>query len=302
LEENIIYLVDAYAQIYRGYHAIKSLTTKDGKPSNAIFAIAKFLISLRKDFNPEYGAFVFDKGLPAERLAIHSEYKANRPGMPDDMRCQIETIRELIASFGWRIIETEGVEADDIIAAIAKKITSERIKILTNDKDISQVVDSRVTILAVNSFTKEIEERTPDKVYQKYGVRPNQIVDYLAMVGDSSDNITGLPGIGSKTASKLLEEFGSIANIYLFPEKLKTEKLRTLFLENKELLERNIKIITLDSDLELDKLSNLKDLILNKINKSSMERIAAEYELKSLHGIINEICTSTPVQEDLFNF
>lgn len=300
--DNIIYLIDAYAHIYRGYHAIQSLKTKDGKPSNAIFALAKFLLSIRKEFRPEFGAFVFDKGAPAERMEIHPEYKANRSGMPDDMRCQIDTIKELIKGFGWKIIEKEGYEADDLIASIAMIFNGEKVKILTNDKDISQIVDERVSIMAVNPFTKEIEERNIVKVKEKFGVRPDQIVDYLSMIGDASDNIPGLPGVGPKTAAKLLEEFGTINSIYLALDKLKTDKLRALFAENRAILDRNIKIITLDRNISIEGLTKLSDLKLNCPDCRVLKQIASEYELKSLHGAIDEFPDNIPIQENLFNF
>lgn len=299
---NIIYLVDAYAHIYRGYHAVQSLKTKDGRPSNAVFALCKFLLTLRKDFKPVCGAFVFDRGAPADRLKIHPEYKANRPGMPDDMRCQIDAIKELILAFGWTIIEKEGYEADDLIATIAASLNDRSIKILTNDKDISQIVDERVTILAVNSFTKEVEERNIEKVIKKFGVKPDQIIDYLSMIGDSSDNIPGLPGVGPKTAAKLLEEFGTIENIYSSPEKLKTDKLRTLFADNREILKRNVSLITLDKNILIDGLKEAGDLRLKNPDCKILERIAAEYELRSLHSALEELADKAPVQENLFGF
>lgn len=299
---NIIYIVDAYAHIYRGYHAIQSLKTKDGKPSNAVFALCKFLLSIRKDFKPQYGAFVFDKGAPADRLKIHPSYKANRPGMPDDMRCQIETIKELIVGFGWTIIEKDGYEADDLIATIATSLNPRSVKILTNDKDISQVVDDRITILAVNSFTKEVEERNIENVIKKYGVKPDQIVDYLSMIGDSSDNIPGLPGVGPKTAAKLLEEFGNIENIYLSLDKLKTEKLRSLFADNREILRRNVSLITLDRNIPIDGIKTASDLNLKAPNCKILEKIASEYELRSLHCVLEELGDRAPIQESLFDF
>ncbi len=299
---NVIYLVDAYAHIYRGYHAVQSLKTKEGKPSNAVFALCKFLLSIRKDFQPGFGAFVFDKGAPAERLKIHPEYKANRPGMPDDMRCQIGTIKELISGFGWRIVEKEGYEADDLIASIATSLNDASVRILTNDKDISQIVDERVTIFAVNSLTKEIEERSIENVIKKFGVRPDQIVDYLAMVGDSSDNIPGLPGVGPKTAGKLLEEFGSIENIYSSLNKLKTDKLKTLFTDNSEKLKRNVSLITLDKNIPINDIKIVNDLKLKEPNCKTLEKIAVEYELKSLHSALDELGDNMPIQENLFGF
>ena len=117
--DNTIYLVDAYAHIYRGYYAIRALSTSEGKPTNAIYAMGRFLLTLEKEYTPDMGAFVFDLGAPVKRLEIAPDYKANRPSMPDDMRLQIAPIREMIKAAGWNLLEKEGNEADDILAALA---------------------------------------------------------------------------------------------------------------------------------------------------------------------------------------
>ena len=143
---NTIYLVDAYAHIYRGFYAVRNLSTSTGKPSNAVYAISKFLVQLEKEFSPDLGVFVFDKGAPKRRLDLAPDYKANRPPMPDEMRSQIETIRELIVASGWNLVEVEGFEADDVIAAIAKKYKKHTVKIISNDKDVAQVIDDNINM------------------------------------------------------------------------------------------------------------------------------------------------------------
>ena len=140
-------LIDSYSQIYRGYYAIRGLSTAQGTPTNAVFAMTKLLLKFRDEYEGYDGAFVFDKGRPAQRMLLAPAYKANRPPMPDDLHCQLDAIREMIRAFGWNIIEWEGSEADDLIAAAAERFRDRKVLIVSSDKDISQVIDERVEML-----------------------------------------------------------------------------------------------------------------------------------------------------------
>ncbi len=279
---NTIYLVDAYAHIYRCFHAVTPLTAKDGTPSNAIFGMARFLVTLEKEFSPNAGAFVFDKGKSVDRLKIAPDYKANRPPTPESMKPQIEPIREMIRAAGWHIIEKEGFEADDIIGTLANKFNNFNVKIISNDKDISQVISERVEMLITLPKIKGFYLRNAKKVKEKFGVSPTQIVDYLSMLGDSSDNIKGILGIGEVTASKLLQEHESIANMLANPHLIKNEKLREKISSNKELLERNIAMITLNTSIELDDSSIVEKLALKLPDVEYIIELTEKYSLKSL--------------------
>ena len=182
-------LIDSYSQIYRGYYAIRALTTAQGIPSNAVFAMTKLLMKLKEEYEGYEGAFVFDKGRPAQRMALAPAYKANRPPMPDDLRSQLEIIRDMIHAFGWNIIEWDGAEADDLIAAAAANFTDRKVLIVSSDKDISQVIDERVEMLVPDHDGKGFTRRGIEETIAKFGVKPSAIVDYLALIGDSSDNI-----------------------------------------------------------------------------------------------------------------
>lgn len=184
-------LIDSYSQIYRGYYAIRALTTAQGIPSNAVFAMTKLLMKLKEEYEGYEGAFVFDKGRPAQRMALAPAYKANRPPMPDDLRSQLEIIRDMIHAFGWNIIEWDGAEADDLIAAAAANFTDRKVLIVSSDKDISQVIDERVEMLVPDHDGKGFTRRGIEETIAKFGVKPSAIVDYLALIGDSSDNIPG---------------------------------------------------------------------------------------------------------------
>jgi DNA polymerase I len=279
---NTIYLVDAYAHIYRGFYAVKSLTTADGKPSNAVYAMSRFLLQLEREFSPDLGAFVFDIGAPKRRLELAPDYKANRPSMPDEMRSQIEPIRELIRAAGWKIIEVEGFEADDVLAAIAKKFDNRIIKIISNDKDVAQVINDKVNMYITIPGKKGFVLRDIENVIKKFDVRPDQIIDYLAMIGDSSDNIPGVQGVGPKTAAALLKQFGSIKNMLLNVDEIQKERIREKIKNSEELLKLNIELIRLDTDIESDMYDHLDQLELELPNLDIIENISKSFQLKNL--------------------
>ena len=244
MSESVL-LIDSYAQIYRSFHAVRDLTSADGTPINAVFALARFLLKLENDFPTELGAFVFDKGKPPRRMAILPDYKANRPPMPDALRTQIPIIREMIALFGWNLIESEGSEADDLIASIAEGLPQHEITIFSADKDIAQVIDDRVTMM-VPGFTGGFRKRDAAEVMERFGVRPDQIIAYLALLGDSADNIPGVDGVGPKTAAQLLSEFGTAENMFASLDKIPKEKLRQKLADSQEIFFKNVELIRLD--------------------------------------------------------
>ena len=244
MSESVL-LIDSYAQIYRSFHAVRDLTSADGTPINAVFALARFLLKLESDFPSGLGAFVFDKGKPPRRMAILPDYKANRPPMPDALRTQIPIIREMIALFGWPLIESEGSEADDLIASIAEGLPQHEITIFSADKDIAQVIDDRVTMM-VPGFTGGFRKRDAAEVMERFGVRPDQIIPYLALLGDSADNIPGVEGVGPKTAAQLLSEFDTAENMFASLDKIPKEKLRQKLADSKEIFFKNVELIRLD--------------------------------------------------------
>lgn len=277
-----IYLVDAYAHIYRGYHAIPLLFTKAGKPSNALLAVGKFLLNIEKDLKPDYGAFVFDKGPPLDRLKILPEYKATRPSMPDELRAQIEPLRKMVKAFGWNLIEKEGFEADDVIATLACKFTDSKIGIISNDKDISQIINDRITMLVTSPGQKGFETRNTKAIEDKFDVQPSQIIDYLSLVGDASDNIHGLQGVGPKTAVKLLKEYGCLDNIIASVEQIQNETLKEKIKSSSEMLRKNIRLITLDKNITLQEINTKENLLIGSPDLDALISMAEEYELKSL--------------------
>ncbi|HBC87339.1 MAG TPA: hypothetical protein DCZ94_10320 [Lentisphaeria bacterium] len=278
-----ITLIDAYSQIYRGFYAIPLLSNSKGQFTNAIFATAKFLMALDRNHYSPYGAMVFDKGRPLHRMKIIPEYKAQRPPMPEELKSQLGSIRELVEAFGWRLVEKDGQEADDIIAAIAVEFKGNQVRIVSADKDIAQVIDDRIKMLIPDrkgggGFVLQGAE----EVVVRFAVNPSQIVDYLSLIGDSSDNIPGIDGVGPKTAAKLIGQFGSIDNLLSNLSQIENEKLRAKIAGSAEFLRKNKQIITLDLVLPDDFLKDLEYFRKKKPDIEKLRAIADDLDLKSI--------------------
>ncbi|MBO4630936.1 MAG: hypothetical protein J5858_03340 [Lentisphaeria bacterium] len=280
-------LVDAFSQVFRGYFAVRALSTAAGIPTNAVFAMTKLLLKLQQEYGQCDGAFVFDKGKCKARLALAPAYKANRPPMPEDLRVQMEPIRNMIQAFGWPIVESEGFEADDLIGAAAVSDPEREVLILSSDKDLSQLINDHVKMLVPDRDGKGLLIRDIAATREKFGVPPEGIVDYLSLIGDSSDNIPGVEGVGPKTASSLIAQFGSIEAMLAAPEQIAKESLRTKILASKEILKLNRRLILLNFDAPLGGVSWVKaDPDYEKIRT-----LAEELELKS---ILKELEKHTP--------
>jgi DNA polymerase-1 len=207
-EDRTLYLVDGSSYLFRAFYALPELTNDAGEPTGALYGVANMLRRWMKDHSPRYMAFVFDASGKNFRHEIYPEYKANRPPMPDDLRGQIEPLLELIDALGIPILRVPGVEADDVIGTLASQAPQQGFKALisTGDKDMAQLVNEQVTL--VNTMTDVVLDQ--NGVMEKFGVRPDQIIDYLALMGDSSDNIPGVPKVGPKTAAKWLAKYENL--------------------------------------------------------------------------------------------
>ncbi len=296
-DTNDIILIDAYAQIYRGFFAVRYLSTSSGQPSNAVFALAKFLLKVHEECPSDSGAFVFDLGRPQFRLELAPDYKANRPPMPDEMKSQLPYVRRLIEAFGWPVMEAEGYEADDLIAAIVKEFPGRNIKIVSHDKDIAQLIDDRVQMLIPDRKDGGMKIQDTGEVEAKFGVRPDQVVDYLSLIGDNSDNIPGIQGVGPKTATKLINEFGDIDNLIASADKISNAKLKEKIVNGVDILRKNRELITLNSNVEGMPVSGIDSLNRRQPDWKALREIATELELKSIVKEIDKLDTGT----DLFS-
>ncbi len=207
----LIVLVDGSSYLYRAFHAMPALTNSRGEPTGAVYGVANMLRRLLSEYEPQHVAVIFDAKGKTFRDDLFAEYKAHRAPMPDELVTQIEPIHAVIAAMGIPILQIEGVEADDVIGTLARQAASAGVPALisTGDKDLAQLVDAQVTL--VNTMTDTVLNR--DGVIEKFGVPPERIVDYLSLVGDTSDNIPGVPGVGPKTAAKWLQQYDSLDNV-----------------------------------------------------------------------------------------
>ena len=247
--KNRIFIIDGSSYLYRAYHAMPPLTSPSGQPTGAIKGVTNMLTTLKKDSEGSPIIVVFDAKGKTFRSDVYSEYKANRPPMPDDLREQLVPLKEICIAIGFPLIEIGGVEADDVIATLVRLAKEKGFKsvISSLDKDLMQLVEDPISTM-MNTMTHQIFDE--QKVFDKFGVRPTQIRDMLALVGDTSDNIPGVPKVGIKTAAKWLNEFGDISNIIENAENIKGkvgENLRSSLGD----LDRNIELVSLKNDVDI---------------------------------------------------
>jgi DNA polymerase-1 len=237
-------IVDGHAYAYRAFHAIRELRAPDGRPTNAIYGFVKMLEKMRMAVAPTHWIVVWDGGLNAERLAALPDYKAQRPEMPADLRPQLDGIAEYLAAAGIASHRADGVEADDYIASLARQAADGwNVVIASSDKDFMQLVSARTGLLNPNDKTGAIWGR--EQVLAKAGVVPEQVADWLALMGDAVDNIPGVPGVGPKTAAELLKQFGSVETLLARLDEVKSEKLRRALRESAAAVFRNQKLVRL---------------------------------------------------------
>ena len=250
-----LYLIDGYALAYRAYYALikTPLTNSKGQPTSAVLGFANYLLKLISEFNCPYIAVVMDSPVPTFRHELYPRYKANRVEMPDDMKSQIPLIHKLVEVFNIVKLQKGGLEADDIIAYLTKKAVSEgfEVSLVTKDKDLMQLIGPNVRMLAPETGG-HLDVFGPEEVKNKLGVFPEQVRDLLALMGDASDNIPGIPGIGPKTAQKILEKAGTIDALLEDPSCIDNAKLRAKIIENKESLVLSKKLVTLNTDIGID--------------------------------------------------
>lgn len=243
-----IILLDGYAHVYRSFYAIRELSDERGEPTNALYGMLRLLLKIDEDMPSALGVVAFDKGKCARRLAIRPEYKATRSPMPDPLRQQVPAIREAVALLGWPILEWEGREADDLIAGIVATRGPHPVRILSGDKDLAQLVAPGVT-LTMPGGQGTWADFGPAEVAAKYGVPPEALRDYLALVGDTSDNIAGIPGVGAKTAAKLLAQFGSIDGILANLPSVGNPRVRQALADAPDRLRANRELTALQTEL-----------------------------------------------------
>ena len=252
-----IYIVDGFNLIFRSFYAIRGLSRKDGFPTNALHGWVRSLWKLQDEPDVARLMVVFDVGEDEFRKNLLPEYKAQRKETPEDLLKQIPVIKEMTRAMGIPGVYSEGIEADDIIATLAAteaKSGDHEVNIVSADKDLAQCVGERIFLLLpppsanAKSGWKRLDA---SGVIEKFGVGPHQIPDYLALIGDTADNIKGLPGVGPKTAAKWLQSFGSLEEILVHHKDLRPPRFAPLVEENQDLLRRNLQLTTLRCEVSL---------------------------------------------------
>jgi DNA polymerase-1 len=248
-------LIDGHSQAYRAYFGMKTpLSTREGEPTGAVYGFTRKLLATLRDVNPEYVAVAFDTG-DTWRHAEFPAYKATRDAMPDDMRTQMTRIESMLRAFNIPIITYANFEADDILGTLARKAAAQGIDVLvmTGDRDMFQLVDERVKILYTSGGPNPVTSVYGiEQVEERYGLTPQQFIDFKALTGDASDNIPGVPGVGEKTAVKFLQQYGSIDALYEHVAEISGPKTRQALIDAREQVLRNRRLVTIGVDLDLD--------------------------------------------------
>jgi DNA polymerase-1 len=276
---NRLLIVDGHAYAYRAFHAIRELRSPDGRPTNAIYGFVKMLEKMRLSVAPTHLIVVWDGGLSAERLAKLPEYKAHRPEMPGDLRPQLDGIVGYLTTSGVAQYREDGVEADDYIACLARLAGAAgwSVVIASSDKDFMQLVSDRIGLLNPNDKTGVVW--TGNQVTAKTGVAPEQVADWLALMGDVVDNIAGVPGVGPKTAAELLKQFGSVEEMLARLDEVRSEKLRAVLRDSVALIRRNLDLVRLP-EVPCDFLP--EQLAIRPVNRATLRGLLVDWGFKGM--------------------
>ena len=276
-----LYLIDGSAYIYRAYHAIRPLSTSRGLPTHAVFGFLSILRRLLRERSPGYLAVAFDTRGPVFRHRLYDQYKANRPPMPEDLAVQIPYIRESVAAHRILVLEHDDQEADDLIASVTARMTGQgcRVVVVSGDKDLLQLVSADVTLW------DPMNDRVMDEaaVTEKYGLPPGQLLDYFALTGDSSDNIPGVPGIGPKSAQKLIGEHHTLENLYQAAPGMKQSKAIRQLLDHREQAFLSRDLVRLNHAAEVP-----AEIERYRVQEPDIDRLRTLYTELEFHSLLKE--------------
>ena len=277
-DKETVYLVDGSSYIHRAYHAIKDLSSSKGLPTNAIFGFTRMVLKLLDEKKPKYLAIVFDAKGPTFRHELYEQYKATRPPMPEDLVVQLPYIKRILRALNVKMLEKEGYEADDIMGTLARLGEEKDFSVImvTGDKDFRQIISPQ-TSMWDSMRDKFIDYET---LKEEYGLEPTQIIDLMGLSGDSSDNIPGVPGVGEKTAAALIEEFGSLENVFEHLGEIKKKRLKENLENSRSEAVLSKKLVTIDRYVPLDE--DIMELKIGEPNQQELAEIFRELEFKEL--------------------
>jgi DNA polymerase-1 len=277
-----LYLIDGFSLAFRAFYALPPMTNAEGFPTNMIYGFLNTLSNVILDEKPDYFAVAFDRSEPTRRDKLYPSYKAHRKEAPDEFKQQVQPLKDFLKVLQIPMLEVPGFEADDILGTMAKLAVKKKIdvKILTGDRDLFQVVNEHVQVVYPGKGIAQTELITPEKVKEKLGVAPDRVIDLKGLMGDSSDNIPGIPGVGPKTALKLLEQFGSLKNVLKNTNKIENESLRKKVQDNVESAQVSESLATVDLDVPLTE--PFKQIEFKQANWKAAFGLFQKYELMSL--------------------
>jgi DNA polymerase I len=279
-----ILLLDGHSLAFRAFYALPdTLRTQTGQLTNAVYGFTSMLIKLLTDRRPAAIGVAFDKGRDVARMEAYPEYKANRAEPPDEFRPQVELIKQVLRTLEVPVVEVAGVEADDVLATLARRAIDEgyHVELVTGDRDAMQLVGDELTVLYTLRGISEVAEMTPAAVEERYGVAPASYVDVAALRGDNSDNLPGVPGVGDKTAAKLVRQFGDIDGIYAHLDEVAGKKVPAMLAEHRTQVETNRQVMRLRDDVELE--LDPADLVLGAIDVAAVRELFGTLEFRALY-------------------
>jgi len=293
-ERPLLLLFDGNALVHRAFHALPPLTqSKTGEMVNAVYGFASTLLKVFADFKPTHWAVAFDRPAPTFRHEMFEEYKAQRPATPEELKSQIKKVHQLVEAFHIPVFEIDGFEADDVLGTLSKQADEQGVEtiIVTGDNDMLQAVLPRVKALTPRRAFTDTVLYDEEAVEQKYGIKPEQLTDLKALVGDVSDNIPGLPGVGEKTAAKLLQQYGSLRGIYDHIEDITPGKLQDTLREYRDQAFRNKELSTIVKDVPVK--LDLKTCQVSHYDRNEVTKLFQELEFIKLLSRLPQIGTES---------
>ncbi|MEJ5295707.1 MAG: 5'-3' exonuclease H3TH domain-containing protein, partial [Fimbriimonadales bacterium] len=283
MERPTLVVIDGHSLLYRGFYATRPLTTSDGRPTNAVYSFTNMLLSLLEQVKPDSIIVAFDAPAPTFRHEAFVEYKAHRREAPDEFRPQVPMTQALLEAMGIPVLMEEGLEADDLVGSLTKFALDHGYEVLifTGDRDQLQLVGEHVRVCAPLRGVSDLKIFDAQAVREQYGIDPEQIPDLKALQGDPSDNIPGVPGVGEKTAVKLLQQFGTVENLLANLDQVADEKLRARIAEYADQIRQSKMLATILQDAPLP-LNTIPEFRLTPDRLQALQQVLEDYEFRSI--------------------
>ena len=299
MEKKRVIIVDGNSLINRAFYGVPDLVNKDGIHTNAVYGFFNMFFKMLDDFNPDYLSIAFDVKAKTFRHIQYSEYKGTRKGMPEELVQQMPIIKEILDSLGINRMELPGFEADDLLGTVSTICGNEDMEvfIISGDKDILQLVTDNITVLYTKKGISNLKRYKIDDVIEEFGVKPEYVPDYKGLCGDTSDNIPGVPGIGDKTARKLLQQFNSVEEVVLRCEEIESVRIRNKIIDNQEIAILSKKLATIVKNVPIE--FNIEELLIKKPELDKVIDLLKKYDLKSIITRLKNYSSSELIEKNI---